>query len=98
MISIDYRQPSPLLARGAQHLPDKRSRTSTNLAAMACHFVASHLLIPDSRYRDQSGRTSICREPTPCIAVVFACSGQDSWRISKNSFLVWAGPRGGIDF
>ncbi len=35
MISICYRQPSRLIARGAQHLPDKRSRTSTNLAAPA---------------------------------------------------------------
>jgi hypothetical protein len=36
-ISIDYRQPSRLIERGAQHLPDKRSRTSTNLAAVRVH-------------------------------------------------------------
>ncbi len=41
-----------------------------NLAAMACHFVAYHLPSPNARYCDQSGRTSICGEPTPCIAVV----------------------------
>ena len=49
MISISYRQLSRLVARGAQHLPDKRSRTSTNLAAMASHFLAYHLAIPDAR-------------------------------------------------
>src|ERR1700730_14218063 len=40
--SIDYRQPRRLIACGAQHLPDKRSRTSTDLDATACHFVACH--------------------------------------------------------
>jgi hypothetical protein len=33
MISSNYGQPSRLIARGAQHLPDKRSRTSTAHAA-----------------------------------------------------------------
>jgi hypothetical protein len=46
------------------------SRSSTNASITACHFVAYHLPSPNARYCDQSGRTSICGEPTPCIAVV----------------------------